>query len=163
MKIDFTNKTLLGYLNQLSRKEPVPGGGSAAALTAALGAGLVSMVTNYSIGRKSNTPATDKKFKAILKQSELMRKRLLELASLDSQAYLQLCAARFLDQSAQKKASSKARAVPLEICKLCYRTLNLTPFLVAKGSPYLMSDIQVAIELLEAGFNGAMVMVRINS
>lgn len=163
MKINFSNKTLSTYLNQLSSKESVPGGGSASGLTAALGAGLVSMATHYSIGRKTNTPATDKKLKAILKESESIRKRLLELASLDSQAYLELCSARSLDKKLQKQASQKARAVPLEICKLCYKALSLTPFLVSHGNPYLTSDVQVAAELLEAGFNGAMVMVRINS
>lgn len=163
MSINFSKKTLQEYLNQLSSKQPVPGGGSAAALTAALGAGLVSMVTNYSIGRKANTPAMDQKFKSILKQSEMIRKRLLELASLDSQAYLQLCAARNLDAKAQKKASKAARGYPLEVCKLCYKALELAPFLVAKGNPYLISDVQVAIGLLEAGFNGAMVMVKVNS
>ena len=157
MKVNFTHKTLQQYLNQLSSKKPVPGGGSAAALAAALGASLVSMVANYSIGRKANTKAIDRQLKGILKQSEAIRKRLLELASLDSQAYLQLMSAR------SAKTSRKARAVPLEICKLCFKALDLTPFLVAKGNPYLLSDVQVAVELLEAGFNGAMVMVRINS
>lgn len=163
MKINFTNKTLNEYLLQLSSKESVPGGGSAAGLTAALGAGLVSMVTNYSIGRKANTAAMNKKFQSILKQSEAIRLRLLELASLDSEAYLELTAARNADKTTQKKASKKARAVPLEICKLCYKALDLTPYLVSHGNPHLMSDVQVAVELLEAGFNGAMVMVRVNS
>ncbi len=163
MKIQFSNKTLESYLNQLSTKEPVPGGGSAAGLTAALGAGLVSMVANYSIGRKSNTFAVDKKLREILKKSEIIRKRLLDLASLDSEAYLQVCAARVLDKKAQKNASKTARAVPLEICKLCYKTIDLIPFLVVKGNPYLLSDVEVSIELLTAGFNGALVMVRINS
>ena len=163
MKIQFSNKTLTEYLNQLSSKESVPGGGSAAALSAALGAGLVSMVAHYSIGRKANTAAMNRKFEAILKKSEIIRKRLLELASLDSEAYLQLCAARSLDKKAQKSASKAARMVPLEICKLCYQALDLTPFLVAQGNPYLLSDVEVSVELLTAGFNGDLVMVRINS
>ena len=121
------------------------------------------MVANYSIGRKANTAAMNKRFETILKKSEVIRKRLLELASLDSEAYLQLCAARSLDKKAQKSASKVARAVPLEICKLCYQALDLTPFLVAQGNPYLLSDVEVSVELLTAGFNGAIVMVRINS
>ena len=163
MNIHFANKTLKEYLEQLSRKESVPGGGSAAALTAALGAGLVSMVTAYSIGRKANTRAMDRQLNRILKQSEAIRKRLLELTSLDSQAYLQVSGARCLDKKTQKKAAQTARAVPLEVCKLCYQTIELTPFLAARGNPFLLSDVQVALELLVAGFNGAMVMVRVNS
>lgn len=163
MNIHFESKTLTQYLDQLSSKAPVPGGGSAAALTAALGAALVSMVANYSIGRKNNSKMLNQKLKAIVKQSEVIRKRLLVLASLDSEAYLQVRASWSLDKQAQKKASKAARSVPLEVCKLCYKALDLTPVLVTQGNPHLLSDVQVAAELLMAGFNGAIVMVKVNS
>jgi len=39
-----------------------------------------------------------------------------------------------------------------------YQALDLTPFLVAKGNPYLLSDVEVAVELLEAGFMSSIVM-----
>jgi len=45
------------------RAKPVPGGGSAAALTAAMGAGLLLMVTRYSIGRKANTLGVERQLK----------------------------------------------------------------------------------------------------
>jgi formiminotetrahydrofolate cyclodeaminase len=163
MAINFKNKTLQEYLDQLSRREPVPGGGSAAALTAALGAGLISMVTNYSIGRKANTKALDQRLNKLLGQSETIRLRLLELTSLDSEAYLKVSAARTLDKKAQKQAAREARAVPVEVCKLCYKALQLTPYLVEKGNPYLISDVEVALELLLSAFNASRVMVRVNS
>jgi formiminotetrahydrofolate cyclodeaminase len=163
MRINFKNKTLQEYLDRLSRREPVPGGGSAAALTAALGLGLISMVTHYSIGRKSNTPAVEKRLAGILTHSESIRLRLLELTSIDSEAYLSVCAARFLDKKAQAQAARAARAVPQEVCKLCYNAVQLTPYLAQKGNPYLLSDLEVALELLMAAFNGAGVMARTNS
>ena len=163
MKINFKEKTLQEYLDQLSRREPVPGGGSAAALTAAMALGLISMVTNYSIGRKANTKAVEKRLAKILAQSEPMRLRLLELTSLDSQAYLKVSAARSLDKKAQTQAARDARAIPVEVCKLCYKALQLTPYLAEKGNPYLLSDVEVALELLMSAFNGARIMVRINS
>ncbi len=163
MTINFKDKTLQEYLDQLSRREPVPGGGSAAALTAAMAVGLISMVTNYSIGRKSNTKAVDKRLAKMLEQCEPIRLRLLELTSLDSEAYLKVSAARSLDKKAQVQASREARAVPLEVCKLCYMAVQLTPYLAEKGNPYLLSDVEVALELLISAFNGARIMVRINS
>jgi formiminotetrahydrofolate cyclodeaminase len=163
MTINFKDKTLQEYLDQLSRREPVPGGGSAAALTAAMALGLISMVTNYSIGRKANTKEVDRRLARILEQSEPMRLRLLELTSLDSEAYLKVSAARSLDKKAQKQAAKQARAVPQEICKLCYKAVQLTPYLADKGNPYLLSDVEVALELLVSAFNGARIMVRINS
>jgi len=163
MTINFKDKTLQEYLDQLSRREPVPGGGSAAALTAAMAVGLISMVTNYSIGRKANTKAVDRRLAKILEKSEPIRLRLLELTSLDSEAYLKVSAARSLDQKAQRQAAREARAVPQEICKLCYKSVLLTPYLADKGNPYLLSDVEVALELLVSAFNAARIMVRINS
>jgi len=164
MTINFRNKTLQEYLDQLSRREPVPGGGSAAALTGALAAGLISMVANYSLGRKTNTKAVQHRLVKILKSSEAIRRRLLELTSLDSQAYLSMCAAtRSLDKKAQRRSAQQALAVPREICKLCHKAILLTPFLAEKGNPHLLSDVEVAIELLTAAFSGARIMVRVNS
>jgi len=163
MTINFKTKTLQEYLDQLSRREPVPGGGSVAALTAALGLGLISMVANYSIGRRANTVAVEKRLAKILAKSELIRRRLLELTSLDSEAYLKVSAARSLDKKAQHQAAREARAVPQEVCKLCFKAVLLTPYLAQKGNSYLLSDLEVALELLMSAFSAARIMVRINS
>ena len=163
MTVNFKDKTLHEYLDQLSRREPVPGGGSAAALTAAMAVGLISMVTNYSLGRKANTKAVEKRLSQILAKSEPIRLRLLELTSRDSEAYLKVSAARSLDKKSQRQAAKEAKAVPQEICKLCYKAVLLTPYLADKGNPYLLSDVEVALELLMSAFNGARIMVRVNS
>lgn len=163
MTINFSNKTLQEYLDQLSRREPVPGGGSAAALTGAMAMGLISMVANYSLGRKTNTKAQERRLAFILEQTESLRYRLLELTSLDSEAYLKICKARTLNEEAQKLAVRQALTVPQEVCKLCYKAVQLTPYLVEKGNPYLLSDVEVALELLMAAFNSARIMVRVNS
>jgi methenyltetrahydrofolate cyclohydrolase len=162
MSLNFSQLTLSTYLEQLSRREPVPGGGSAAALTAALGAGLLSMVANYSIGRKSNTRAVDERLRKALKDTEKIRKRLLALATLDSKAYLKIVQSRHASVNIQKKASQQAAAVGTEVCRLSYQAMDLAPFMVKNGNPHLISDIEVAIELLHAGFNGSLTMVRIN-
>jgi formiminotetrahydrofolate cyclodeaminase len=163
MTINFKNKTLQEYLDRLSRREPVPGGGSAAALTAALALSLISMAINYSIGRKVNTKAVEKRLSRLLAKSESIRLRLLELTSLDSEAYLKVCAAGSLDKKAQQQAAKFAHAVPQEVCKLCYKAVQLTPYLAEKGNPHLLSDVEVALELLMSAFYGARIMVRVNS
>ncbi len=160
--VNFSPLSITKYSEQLSSKAPVPGGGSAAAYAAALGAGLLSMVANYSIGRKANSRSVEARLDRSLRSSESIRKRLLELTSLDSEAYLKVVAARKKDEKQQRLAGQNAVKVGREICKLCYQAIDLAPFLVKEGNPYLLSDVQVAVELLQAGYSGSMVMVKIN-
>ncbi len=150
----FKNHTLDQYLDILSRKEPVPGGGSVAALTAACGMALLSMVTNYSIG-KTGLESLEKKMQDQLKQTEALRMRLTELIDLDSQAYLQIVEARKQSADKQEAAKKAANQVLTEIGEICYQGISLAPFLVEKGNKHLLSDIEVAVEMLNAAYNSA--------
>jgi formiminotetrahydrofolate cyclodeaminase len=156
----FQDHTLSEYCEVLSQKLPTPGGGSAAALSAALGAALISMVVNYSLGKK--TPDIDVKLTEILVKSEKLRKRFLELVDLDAEAYLAFIKARKADEKTREEAKKRACDVPLEIAKLCYEAIDLTPYLVLEGNKFLVSDVEVALELLGAAFKSAMFNVRIN-
>ena len=157
----FKNFTLTQYLDVLSERTPVPGGGSAAALTAALGAALISMVANYSLGRGKPRDIETNLRKA-LKRSEAARRRLLQLVDLDAQAYLKVVRARTKSARHKQAALKAARKVPLETCYLCYRTVELAPYLVKHGNRYLLSDVQVAVEFLLAAFRSAKVNVEVN-
>ena len=142
-------------------RTPTPGGGSAAAYTAVLGVALLSMVANYSQG-KSTSKSAETKIKQFLKANEKVRKRLLELVDLDAEAYLKVVRARKSAPAVRRKARKAAQAVPLEVSRLCYQAISQAPFLVAKGNKYLLSDVEVAVELLLAAFRSAMINVRIN-
>jgi len=157
----FKDHTLRQYLDVLASLKPVPGGGSAAALTGAIGMALISMVANYSLGRNASKD-TDHKIRNILKKSENIRKRLLNLVDLDAEAYLKVVKSRKGTPAARKAALRQARKIPAEVCRLCYTALDLTPLLVKKGNPYLISDVQCALEMLLAAFNSAMINVEIN-
>ena len=160
----YKNHTLEEYLNVLSQRTPVPGGGSAAALVGSLGAALISMVANYSI--KPNQPqAIQNKIQTILKKNEAIRLKLLEMVDLDAEAYLRVVEARRGPDISRKKKTAalrQARAIPNKVCRLCYKALALTPFLVVKGNRYLLSDVKVAIEFLLAAYQSAKVNIEIN-
>jgi formiminotetrahydrofolate cyclodeaminase len=158
----FKYHTLSEYLDVLSKKTPVPGGGSAAALVAATGAALISMVADYSM-RQGRSKGVDGRIRAVRKQSEQIRKRLLELVDLDAQGYLKVVKARGKTASARRKAKQEAAKAPREVCRLCYQAVALMPCLVENGNPYLISDIKVAAETLYAGFNAAHINVEINT
>ena len=157
----YSNHTLKEYVDALSARTPVPGGGSAVALVAALASALISMVAQYSIKPDQPKPV-QRKFQNILAKNERLRKRLLQLVDADAEAYLKVVQSRHSGQNKKKFALRNARGVPQEVCRLCYATLQLTPFLAERGNQYLLSDVEVALELLSAAFHSAKINVEIN-
>ncbi|HSV43194.1 MAG TPA: cyclodeaminase/cyclohydrolase family protein [Candidatus Bathyarchaeia archaeon] len=157
----FKNQTIATFLDALSQKTPVPGGGAVAALCAANAAGLLVMAARYSVDR-AKTRAIRKRLVAIVHQGEQLRDRFLELMDLDAQAYMKVVKARSKDAVEKRRAKKAAAAVPGEMARLCQKAVDLAPDLVTHGSPYLLSDVEVAIELLYAAYQAAMINVHVN-
>jgi formiminotetrahydrofolate cyclodeaminase len=153
------NNTLVEYSNALAKKAPTPGGGSAAALAGSLGAALICMVAEYSVG-KNKSKRVEKRLANVLKKGKEIRKRLLECVDLDAQGYEKIVKARKGTEAQRKKAEKEARKIPLEVCKLCYKAVDLTPILVEDGNVYLISDVQAALEILQAAYNSALIMTK---
>jgi len=146
--MSYKDEALKKYLDDLAAKLPAPGGGSAAALTAALGASLISMVVNFTLG-KPKYAKFEEELKAILEKSENLRKEFLRLVDLDVVAY-------------ESKNIRDALDVPFMVCRLCFEGIKLCPPLVTKGNVNLISDVAVAAILLESAFGSAYFNVGIN-
>ncbi len=144
----YKNRSLKNYLDDLAAKLPAPGGGSAAAMTAAMACALISMVVNFTLG-KPKYIKYEEELKEILRRSEKLRKEFLELVDLDVLAY-------------RSKDLKKALDVPLKVCRLCFEALELCPGLIKKGNINLISDIGIAVVFLEASFISAKLNVDIN-
>jgi len=144
----YCNKSLKKYLDDLAAKLAAPGGGSAAALAGCLGASLLSMVLNFTIG-KARYARYAKELKTTLKKSEELRMKFLDLVDLDIAAY-------------RSKNIKKALGIPLEVVRLCFDGMKLCPGLVKKGNVNLISDVGVAAVFFEAGFCAAGFNVEIN-
>lgn len=152
----YKNKSIKKYLDDLSSKKPAPGGGSAAALSGALGCALLSMVANFTIG-KPKYRKYEREIKKILASAERARKRFLELMDLDAKAYSRFAKAR--DKKAKQRTKKESQRVVKEIVALCYKAIQFCPPLVGKGNVYLINDVLAAAELLAAGFNSALINV----
>ena len=163
--------TLSKYLDDLAAKLPAPGGGSAAALTAATGAALISMVANFTVGKEKYKSA-EGQIKSILSSSESLRKRLTDLVDEDAGAYKRVSAAYKLPKAclqdkrkraqAIQKALREALAAPLEICKCSYEAAKFCPVLMRKANSNLVSDAGVAVVLLASAFQSALFNIQIN-
>jgi formiminotetrahydrofolate cyclodeaminase len=144
----YKDNSIKKYLDDLAAKLPAPGGGSAAALNAALGASLISMVVNFTLG-KPKYASYEAKLKDTLESAEKFRKEFLNLVDLDVIAY-------------QSKDAKRALNVPLDVCRLCFEAIKLCPDLIKKGNTNLISDVAVAAVLLESAFTSAYFNVEIN-
>jgi formiminotetrahydrofolate cyclodeaminase len=157
----FKNTTLKSYLDILSKKEPVPGGGSVAAYTAALAVGLIVMVARYSEG-KSELRNVDKKIKKIISDAQVIKDKLLVLVDLDAEAYMGIVKAKGLSAQKKNQALKKAQKVSLDVSRLCLKAVDCIPYLVVNGNKYLLSDLEVAAELLLSAHRGAMILYKTN-
>jgi formiminotetrahydrofolate cyclodeaminase len=148
MPVEYKNKSLKKYLDSLAARLPAPGGGSAAALTAGLGASLISMVVNFTLG-KPRYAQFEKELKIILGKSEKLREEFLNLVDLDALAY-------------KSKNLRDALDVPFMVARLCFEAIKLVPPLIKKGNVHLISDVAIAAIFLEAAFSSAYFNVQIN-
>ena len=161
--ISYNDHTLAQYLEKLSSREPVPGGGSAAALAGAMGVALIAMSARYSLG-KGKTPEVEKKISDIITQADASRSKFLELAGRDAQVYLDLVSIRKAgDKVALAKAQVEANRVPQDIIQLCQECQKLTPYLHQEGNPHLFSDVKAAEVFLSSGIKAAQHMQEANS
>jgi formiminotetrahydrofolate cyclodeaminase len=144
----YRDASLKLYLDELAAKLPAPGGGSAAALTAALGQALASMVINFTLG-KEKYAQFEKDLTLELEKSEKLRREFLDLVDRDVEAY-------------NSKDPRKALDIPVMVARLCFEGAKMMPELVKKGNLNLISDVAVAAQLLESAFSAAEVNVEIN-
>ena len=146
--MEYKKQNLIKYLDDLSAKLAAPGGGSAAALNAAMGASLISMVVNFTLG-KPKYAAFEPELKRILAKSEKLRNDFLSLVDLDVIAY-------------QSKDMRKALDVPLMLARLCCEAAKLCPPLIKKANLNLISDAVIAAIFLESAFVSAYFNVEVN-
>jgi formiminotetrahydrofolate cyclodeaminase len=144
----YKDKALSQYLDDLAAKLPAPGGGSASAMAAALGVALLSMVINFTLG-KPKYAAYEKELAQSLQDCERLRKEFLRLVDEDVAAYSSKDLQRSID-------------VPLTICRLLHDAACLCPAVCQKGNVNLISDVAVAISLMDAAFASAYWNVDIN-
>ncbi len=161
----YIEKELKEYLHDLAAKKSAPGGGSAAAMAAAIGAALVSMVANFTLG-KEKYKQIEPKMRDLLAKSENLRLALMKLVDADVTAYRKLSdlykKSVDKDSPAVGAALKEAVSVPLEVCYLSMDVIRLCPLLVKEGNVNLVSDIGVVLYLLNAAFLSAKIFVDTN-
>ncbi len=167
----FIENSINSFIEELSSKNAVPGGGSASALSSSIGASLIIMVTNLTIGRKKYLEVSDK-MQEVQDKVIANRDTLTKLIEEDSKGYSAVMDAFKLPKETEeeKKARSKAiqealvvaANVPLEIARVSLDTLKYVPYVFKNGNSNAVSDAKVAAVMLRSGTFGAIYNVEIN-
>lgn len=169
-----TNLTGLSFSEltaRLASREPIPGGGSAAALAGAMGAALVAMVAELTIGR-ADAAAHDEELRRLRDDAVAHHGLLQQLAEQDAAAYEAVVTARRLprqtDEERAARAAELGRAmvtaaeVPLRTAETAAEVLQLAHTIAPIGNPNAVSDAGVGAQLAGAAVRGAVLNVRIN-
>ena len=98
------------FLDQLASANPTPGGGSAAAYIAAMGAALSTMVGRLTTGRKKYVEVDDQ-MRKLIENSEKLRSELTEAVVEDSQAFVKVMEAYKLPKNTEEEAGSREKAI----------------------------------------------------
>lgn len=166
----FAELTLREFNDRLLSAEPVPGGGSAAAVAGSLAASLVTMVAELSKRPKYMEHAS--LHGAVEERSRELTARLLKLADDDATSYAAFAAALKLPKETEEEREARARAmqsaartaaeVPLECLQACFDVVLAAELLAGRCNQNASSDLTVATLLAEAAAKGAAANVRVN-
>ncbi|MDI6707994.1 MAG: cyclodeaminase/cyclohydrolase family protein [Candidatus Thermoplasmatota archaeon] len=156
-------KSIEELLNELASSAPAPGGGSAAALSGALGSALLAMVCRVTIGKKGYEGVAVG-LENILKDLENARKKLTGLITEDAIAFDRV--AHTYKEGGSKEsiesALKHATLIPLEVMRLSFATLKLAKEVAEKGNPSAISDTGCACLCLESALKCAELNIKIN-
>ena len=165
------NMTVSGFADSVASKDPVPGGGSVAALCGMLSAALSEMVAGLTIGKKKYAEFEDE-MKEIKERALALRNKLIDYIEKDSIAYNKVMDAyklpketeeeRALRNQAIEESSKLAATVPLEVACTSYEILPLAEAVVARGNSNAVTDGLVAAMLARTAVLSATLNVRIN-
>lgn len=156
------------FLKDLAGKDPIPGGGGAAALVGSVAAALASMVANLTDGKKKYAEY-QQDIERILKVLEVEIKEIYQYIAKDAEAFLPLAEAYRIPKDEPKraeileKASLQAALIPMKLTEKLYDLVPLLEELEIKGSTLAISDVAVAAACLRAALESAVMNIYINT
>lgn len=160
------------FLDDLASRKPTPSGGSAAAVMGAMGAALVSMVCNLTIG-KTQYRDFEEEFKSVLTKAEELRRDLTKMIEEDVQAFDAVMRAYGMPRLTKDETATRAQAiqtalktatlVPMRCCRACREVITLGSVVAEKGNRNVISDAGVAAVAAYAALRSAALNVFTNA
>jgi formiminotetrahydrofolate cyclodeaminase len=170
--MSLADRSLRDLLTAFSSSDPTPGGGSASALSSAVGASLLMMVAGLP---KTRTGAEGERAALTAAAAGLgaIRQQLSDAVDQDAAAYDRVVAAYKLPKASPDEQTARTAAiqqaliaatdVPLGVMRASASALSHAGAIAANGNRNAASDVGVAVSLLRAGLHGARLNIEINA
>lgn len=159
------------FLDQLAARTPTPGGGSAAGLSAAMGAALLAMVAGYTTG--SRFAGVEAEMRGCVEELGELRRRSLRSMEADEEAFAAVSAAYGLprrDEAERRRRSAAIQAAlvgaagpPKEVAAVCARLAEIAVLLAERGNRNVLSDVGAGASCAAAALDGARLNVAVNA
>ena len=166
-----TDLSIKEFLVKTASNSPVPGGGSIAALSAAVAVSLSEMVARLTIG-KDGCDTFEEDMKKIAKDAADYRRKLIKDIDRDSNAYNNVMAAFKLSKGTEQEQKNRKRAiqealksaalVPLDIAKDAFKIIELAEKVVKYGNKNAVTDGAVAVMMARTAVLSALYNIKIN-
>lgn len=166
---DITSKE---FIERLASKDPIPGGGGASAMVAAIGIALGNMVASLTVGKKKYADVEEDIIKLAEKTTKL-QEEMIKLVDKDAQVFIPLAKAYGMPSDTEEEKKEKAKVMedclktastaPFEIMEKCGEAILLQKEFANKGSKLAISDAGVGVSFCKAAMEGASLNVFINT
>ena len=170
--MDYTSLSCSEFVQALSSKAPVPGGGGTSALVGALGTALGNMVGSLTVGKKKYADV-EEEMQGLKASCDRLQTELLQLVQRDAEVFEPLAAAYGMPKSTEEERMQKEKVmesallgaceVPLQIMEKCCEAVLLLEQFASKGSVLAVSDAGVGAALCRSAIQGVSLNVFINT
>lgn len=165
------NLGLTAFIDQLESSEPVPGGGSVAALSSALASALSAMVANLTVGKK-NYESVDGIMSEIAGKMNAHKLSFIDLIDKDASSFDSVMKAFKLPKDTEEEKAERtkqiqegmkyAASVPLEVAEKTALIFDDIAELVKSGNKNAQTDALVAAMMARTAILSALYNVKIN-
>lgn len=170
--MEYSKHSCEAFIEALASREPVPGGGGAAALVGAIGVALGNMVGSLTLGKKKYADVQEEIIR-LKNEANQLQQRLLALMEQDAQVFEPLSKAYGMPRETEEEKAEKARVmakalqecceVPLEMMEACCQAIDLHQEFAQKGTAIAISDVGCGVICCKAALQAASLNVFINT
>ena len=163
--------TIKEFLEKIASDFPAPGGGSVAALSAALAASLTEMVANLTTGKKGYDDV-EGEIKSIAQDAIQLRNIFIAAIDDDSNSYIEIVDAQKLPGNTEaetrqrekmiQRKLKRATLVPMAVAEYATRVMELAGTMVAKGNKNTITDGAIGVMMAKTAVLSALYNVKIN-